>query len=539
MANAVAMKNLDNLNNYVDEINNIVSAVITNNIGKPNYAIAKIIKSKLYAHNLFTTSYWQVQLDDVCPRCYRLTLKNESGGPTCFSVAYIRPIVLPKKDENGITVEYYLSTKKYKCVTKSALNKFIDKYKKILDDSTSTISVSEDYKNRQNEKLEICKKAQQECIDYVENIYNSINGISIEQYQNTVSELIKDYESATNAKILDERDVKYGFDSVRYKDWTDETKVNAFSTFYRKKDEYATDMIKYDFDKADYNNEINNFKRLAMRYLCQDYILRTERYKRSKLYDELPSDTSIYEMTIDEALSNLIVKGSQVGFVLKPYKDYVSRMIYSAYPWVYDIDELREKLRYAIKVAVAYGALDKQTTKDIKALGKFAKETLKVKLNVEYLEPFMYSIDVYGALLPYMTPDVIDVYVNKVEADPKSKMVHTVDIFAKKIRKEHGKTINAFLTCDDDAYEALTLAVERFNRHSKRAKITDIRKSGTDKFFILVFLPKIVMTDDWDGRKFSLITRLANEEARSIGENIIRFAYDEFELEGWSGEENS
>ena len=47
------------------------------------------------------------------------------------------------------------------------------------------------------------------------------------------------------------------------------------------------------------------------------------------------------------------------------------------------------------------------------------------------------------------------------------------------------------------------------------------------------------MTDDWDGRKFSLITRLANEEARSIGENIIRFAYDEFELEGWSGEENS
>ena len=28
------------------------------------------------------------------------------------------------------------------------------------------------------------------------------------------------------------------------------------------------------------------------------------------------------------------------------------------------------------------------------------------------------------------------------------------------------------------------------------------------------------MTDDWDGRKFSLITRLANEEARSIGENM-------------------
>ncbi len=539
MANAAAMKNLDNLSKHIDDINSIISSAITNNAGKPNYVIARVIKAIFYEHHIFTASYWKVWLDSVCPRCYRLTLKNESGGPACTTTTYVRPCIMNKKDENGLIIENYLSAKRYRCTTKSDLTKFIDKYKSVLEGSKSSIDVSDEFKKNYAEKIELWKKAQKECDDYIENIYETVHGLSLEKYYDIVSELISNYESASGEKLLTERSVKIRFDSVNSRYWTDELKVREFDTFYNKKDKEISDYIKFDKNKDNYDAEVAKCKRRIMINLCEDYLLKTEAYRRHKLYEELPSDSSIYSISLDEALADVDPTLSQVGFVLKPDKNYLSRMIHCAYPYIYDYNELKERLKKAIKVAISYATLDKQSVADIKTLGKYATQTLKVKLNVEYLEPFMYNLDVYGALLPYMKPDVIDVYSNKVEVDTKNKIVHTVDIFAKKIRKEHGKTINAFLTCDDDAYEALTCAVDRFNRHSNRAKITDIRKSGTDKFFILVFLPKIVMTDDWDGRKFGLITKLANEEARSIGENIIRFAYDEFELDSWSGEEDS
>lgn len=515
--------------NYAKEIefvNNHLGQIATVILQNADFDKATPIDIYNIKHTLFTRKFFpsddcDLQIDQVYQYVYSAKI---FVGDNLIQELYIFPELKYETGYGDIKLSCSLS------------KTLIIKYKATFEQKYSNKLSLFDGKN---DKLEINKKARQQYDEAVA-AYEKVKA-DLKQYMQDISRLLCVPREKIDLYLKNAAEVLKDF--TLDKDTTT-TYLNKHCRFYSKdyipqfnqyyQYKFLNDLreIKFDVNTTDYSFYFEKIKRKALINVSIDYIARTHEFMKDKVLKDLDIDEICKTISLNDAINQISAGDIFIKFVVKNYndKDVLEKAYSRIDRCIYKYEDLKARLTYLYRIAYAVINIKNISVSDLKLILPYIADH-NITIPNDLITDIQADHEKYDVFMDYLkSVGQRKIIAKNANLDVRSKYYYKTEVFAKRISREHGKTIYAFKKCDADVLEKLQSVQTDFNAQSKKAEMKNIKYGNPGISFIFEFLA-LEDPSEWDGRALGLITKLANDEFKSSGgAEIIRFSYDPIQL---------